>query len=81
MKKGRRIITLSVPPEMAADYDRMADEKEISRSRLFREMFAQYKTEDLKGRFLKLQRYGTIQARRAKIYTEKEIDRIVFEER
>jgi metal-responsive CopG/Arc/MetJ family transcriptional regulator len=81
MKKGRQIITLSVPPDVAREYDRMADKKEVNRSQLFREMFAQYKTEDLKGRFFKLQRYGSIQARRSRIYTEEEVDRIIFGER
>ncbi len=78
MKKGRQIITLSVPPEVVREYDRMAEKKEVNRSQLFREIFTQYKTEDLKGRFFKLQRFGSIQARRAKIYTEEEVDRIVF---
>ena len=81
MKKGRQIITLSVPPEVVREYDQMADKKEVNRSQLFREMFAQYKTENLKGRFFKLQRYGSIQARRSKIFTEEEVDRIVFGER
>jgi len=81
MKKGRQIITLSVPPEVVRGYDQMADEKAVNRSQLFREMFAHYKTEDLKGRFFKLQRYGSIKARRSKIFTEEEVDRIVFGER
>ena len=49
MKKGRTIVTLSVPPETAEEYEKMAADKEKSKSQLFREMFAHYKTENLKG--------------------------------
>jgi len=80
-KKGRTIVTLSVPPETAEEYERMASEKEKSKSQLFREMFAHYKTENLKGRFLELQRYGTIRARKSGAFTEEDVDRLVFKGR
>ncbi len=81
MKKGRKIVTLSVPPETAEEYEKMAADKEMSKSRLFREMFAEYKTADLKGRFLGLQRYGAIRARETRAFTEEDVERIVFQGR
>lgn len=81
MEKRQRVaITISVPPETAQEYRKIAKARGETISQLFREMFELYKEERLKEEFYTLQRYGARKARELKI-TEKEIEKIVFEGR
>ena len=81
MEKRQRVaITISVPPETAQEYRKIAKIQGETISQLFREMFELYKEEKLKKEFYALQRYGARKARELKI-TEKEIEKIVFEGR
>jgi hypothetical protein len=81
METRKRIaITISVPPDMAEEYETMARIKGETKSQLFREMFNLYRQEKLEDEFYKLQKYGTKKAREMKL-TEKDIERLVFEGR
>lgn len=81
METRKRIaITISVPPDMAEEYETMARIKGETKSQLFREMFNIYRQEKLEDEFYKLQKYGTKKAREMKL-TEKDIERLVFEGR
>ncbi len=81
MARRRAAITISLPPEIAEDYKRLAQKEAKNKSQLFRDMFLLYKEQVLEQEFYDLQRYGTKLARGKGILTEKEVERIVFEGR
>ena len=81
MARRRTAITISLPPEIAEDYERIAQKEAKNKSQLFRDMFVLYKKEAAEQEFFELQRYGSKLARRKGILTEKDVERIVFEGR
>jgi metal-responsive CopG/Arc/MetJ family transcriptional regulator len=81
MARRRAAITISLPPEIAEDYERIAQKEAKNKSQLFRDMFVLYKKEAAEQEFFELQRYGSKLARGKGILTEKDVERIVFEGR
>ena len=80
--KGRRVaMTISLPPEIADLYERLAKQESKNKSQLFREMFQVYRAGKLEQEFFELQRYGAKRAREKSILTEEDVERIVFEGR
>jgi len=78
--RQRAVMTLSVPPLMAAEYRQLAREKGESASELFREMFTFYKQNKLKKELYDLQEYGAGKVREMGI-NEDEIERLIFGDR
>ena len=78
--RQRAVMTLSVPPLMAAEYRQLAKEKGENASELFREMFAFYKQNMLKKDLYDLQEYGAGKVREMGI-SEDEIELLVFGDR
>lgn len=78
--RQRVVMTLSVPPDTAKEYRKLAKAKGETISQLFREVFSLYKEEKVKDEFLQLQRYGAKKVRELKI-TEKDIEKLIFEDR
>lgn len=72
---------MSVPPETAKDFDRIADEEGRNRSELFREMLRVYRTFLETRTFESLQRYGAAQSSRQGITTEEDVERLIREAR
>ena len=81
MARRRAAITISLPPEMAEDYERIAQKEAKNKSQLFRDMFVLYKREAAEQEFFELQRYGSKLAKGKGILTEKDVERIVLEGR
>jgi len=81
VKKTRKVVTISLSPEIAVEYEKLAKEESKNKSQLFRDMFRLYKKKALENEFFKLQRYGTIKARKKRILTEEDVEKIVFEGR
>lgn len=81
MKRRRVAVTISLPPEIARDYEKIADQEAKNKSQLFRDMFSLYREKALEREFFDLQRYGGKRAREKGILTEKDVERIVFEGR
>ena len=81
MARRRAAIIISLPPEMAEDYERIAQKEAKKKSQLFRDMFVVYKKEAAEREFFELQCYGSKLARGNGILTEKDVERIVFEGR
>jgi Ribbon-helix-helix protein, copG family len=81
MKRRRVAVTISIPPEIAEDYEKLAQKEAKNKSQLFRDMFSIYKTKALEQEFFDLQREGTKLARKKGVFTEKDVERIVFEDR
>lgn len=80
-KRTSRVLTVSVPPELAEDFDRIAGAEGRNRSELFREMLRVYRTHLESKTFESLQRYGASQASRAGIRTERDVERVIREAR
>ncbi len=78
--RQRVVMTLSVPPDTAREYRKLAKAKGETISQLFREVFTFYKEEKLREEFFELQRYGAKKARELKL-TEKDIEKLIFEGR
>jgi metal-responsive CopG/Arc/MetJ family transcriptional regulator len=79
--RGRVAVTISIPPQLAKEYDRLAKATAKNRSQLFREMFHAYRRLQEEETFETLQRYGSRKARERGIRTERDVERLVFEDR
>jgi len=80
-KKRRVAVTISMPQDMAEQYDKLAKRLAKNRSMLFREMFLAYKRQNLKEKFQELQTYGAALAQKQGILTESDVEKLVFEGR
>lgn len=80
-KRTRRAVTISMPHDMAEEYDSLARRLAKNRSVLFREMFLAYKRQNLKEEFRELQTYGVDLAQKKGIFTESDVEKLVFEGR
>jgi hypothetical protein len=81
MKKTRTAVTISMPPDMAEEYDKLVTKLGKNRSVLFREMFLAYKRQTLEDEFRELQRYGAGLARKEGLFTEDDVEKLVFKGR
>jgi metal-responsive CopG/Arc/MetJ family transcriptional regulator len=81
MKRRRIAMTVSIPPEIANDYEKIAEQEAKNKSQLFRDMFLLYKKKAREKEFFELQRYGARKARGKGIITEEDVERIVFKDR
>ena len=75
------MLTVSVPPETAEDFDRIAEAEGRNRSELFREMLRVYRTVEETRSFGSLQRYGAAKAAARGIRTEEDVERLIREAR
>jgi metal-responsive CopG/Arc/MetJ family transcriptional regulator len=80
-KRTSRVLAVSVSPEAANDFERIADQEGRNKSELFREMLRVYQTYRETQSFESLQRYGAAQARRRGIRSERDIERLIREAR
>jgi metal-responsive CopG/Arc/MetJ family transcriptional regulator len=81
IRKNRAVVTISMPQDMAEEYDKMAKRLAKNRSMLFREMFLAYKKEYLKKEFRELQKHGAALAQKKGLFTESDVEKLVFEGR
>jgi len=81
MEQKRVALTVSVPPALARKFERMAKAALKNKSQLFREMFRTYEQRILEDEFYRLQRYGAQQARKKGVYSEEEVEALVFQDR
>ena len=75
------MLTVSVPPKAAEDFDRIARREGRNRSELFREMLSLYQIFLETQTFESLQRYGAARAAGLGIKTEKDVERLIREAR
>ena len=81
MGRASRILNVSMPPDMAEEYERLAKEEGKSKSALFRDMMSTYQRERALRKLEQLQRYGRRRAAEKSIVTEKDVERLVFRRR
>ncbi len=77
MSRTTRVLAVSLPPEVAREFDRLAEREGRNRSELFREMLRVYRVYLETQTFESLQRYGASRAARAGIYTEADVRRAI----
>ena len=70
-----------VMEDMAEEYDKLAKQLSINKSALFREMFLVYKKQKLEKEFRALQTYGATLGRKKSLFTESDVERVVFQGR
>ncbi len=75
------MLAVSVPPEAADAFERMAEEEGRNKSELFREMLRVYGIWRETERFEYLQRSFAARARELGITTEEDVDRLIRQAR
>lgn len=81
MKRTRVPITVSLPSNLAENFERLAKAEAKNKSQLFRDMLTAYERRRRKEQFHELQRYGVKQARKKGVLTEADVEKLVFQGR
>ena len=81
MQPKRKGITVSLPPEMARRFERLATAEAKIRSQLFGVMIRVYQQHRHNQEFTELQKYGTRIAQERGVLTEADVEKLVFEDR
>lgn len=81
MGRKTTVVGFSVSPSIAKEYDRLSARQGTTKSELFRRMVETYKTRLDEEEFFKLQQKMSKRARAKGVFTEKEVERIVFGDR
>jgi predicted transcriptional regulator len=74
-----RTFTISFPPDLAEQVERLAKKESRTTSELFREAFRAYRAERVRKAFDELR--AQVQANGGETYTEEDIERFVDEDR
>ena len=80
MSRKSKVLSLSVPPEIAQELDNMAKTEDKSRSELFKDMFKTYKESLAEREWRDLFSFGKETAKRFRIKDEEELYKILNEE-
>jgi metal-responsive CopG/Arc/MetJ family transcriptional regulator len=81
MKRARVPVTVSLPSNLAENFERLAKAEAKNKSQLFREMFMVYERRRREEQFHELQRYGVRKARKQGVLTEADVEKLVFQGR
>jgi hypothetical protein len=81
MSRRTKVVGFSVVPELADEYEQLATRQRLTKSELFRRMIETYKDKLEEEEFFRLQRKMAGRARQKGVFTEQEVERIVFEDR
>jgi len=81
MGRRTRVLGFSVAPEIADEYEQLAERQRKTKSELFRQMVENYKARLEEEEFFRLQKNMAGRARKKGVFTEKEVERLVFEDR
>ena len=80
LSRKSKVLSLSVPPEIARELDNMAKTEGKSRSEIFKEMYKTYKESLAEREWRELFSFGNETAKRFKIKDEEELFKILDEE-
>lgn len=81
LSRKSKVLSLSVSPEIARELNNMAKTEDKSRSEIFKEMFKTYKESLAEREWRELFNFGNETAKRFRIKDEKELFKILNEER
>lgn len=76
-KRTSKVLAVSVPPDIARDFEQLAEQQGRNKSELFREMLRVYRIYQETGRFETLQRYGAAQARAVGVKDEDDVEQLI----
>ena len=81
MKRACVPVTVSLPSNLAENFEKLAKAESKNKSQLFREMLTVYERRRREERVLELQRYGAKKARQKGVLTEADVEKLVFQGR
>lgn len=81
MGRKTRVLGFSVAPDIAKEYEQLAERQRKTKSELFRQMVEAYKARLEEEEFFRLQKKMARRAQKKGVFTEKEVERLVFEDR
>lgn len=81
MKRTRVPVMVSLPSNLAENFERLAKAEAKNKSELFREMLTVYERRRREEQFHELQRYGVKKARKKGVLTEADVEQLVFQGR
>ena len=81
MGRKTRVLGFSVAPDIAEEYEQLAERQRKTKSELFRQMVEAYKARLEEEEFFRLQKRMARRTRKKGVFTEKEVERLVFEDR
>jgi metal-responsive CopG/Arc/MetJ family transcriptional regulator len=81
MARSTKVVGFSISPALAREYEQITAREKTSKSELFRRMVESYKAKLEEEEFFQLQRKMARRARKKGVFTEREVERIVFEDR
>ena len=81
MGRTTRTLTVSLPPRVYEEVEKLAREENKTKSELFREMVRVYEEYLDERRWRRLKRRGDETARRCRITSEADIERLLHESR
>lgn len=79
--RNSRVVTVSLPPELAEEFGRIAEQEQRTRSELFREMLRVYREQRETQEFEGLQRSGATLGQELGILSEADVLALLEEER
>jgi predicted transcriptional regulator len=79
--RNSRVVTVSLPPELADEFSRIAEQEQRTRSELFREMLRVYGAQREVEELETLQRYGATRGQELGILSEADVLALLEEER
>ncbi len=81
MARATKTLTVSLPPRLYEEVERLATQEQKTKSELFRDMLRVYEDFLDERRWRRVRRRGEDSARRIGIKTEADIERLVHEAR
>jgi len=81
MSRSTKVVGFSISPELAIEYEQLTARAKTSKSELFRRMVETYKTKLEEEEFFLVQKKMARRAQKKGVFTEREVERIVFEDR
>lgn len=76
-----KTITISLPPKLAKEVEKLAKNEKKTKSQLFRDMIAIYEEYVAEKEWQEIRRYGEQTAKKLGITSEKDIEKIIHEVR
>ena len=81
MQPKRKGITVSLPPDIARQFERLAKAEGKNKGQLIWDMIRVYQQHRHNQEFTELQKYGTRIAQERGVLTEADVEKLVFEDR
>lgn len=81
MARATKTLTVSLPPQLFEEVERLAEQEQKTKSELFRDMLRVYEDFLDERRWRRMHRRGAESARKLGVKTEADIERLVHEAR